>query len=47
MPRRSNDTFAVMVPSSFLEPGRYQVVLYGVADGHDERLASYTLRVSR
>jgi hypothetical protein len=47
MPRRSNDTFAVLVPSSFLEPGRYQVVLYGVGDGHDERLASYTLRVSR
>jgi hypothetical protein len=47
MPRRSSDTFAILVPSSFLKPGRYQVVLYGVADGHDERMASYTLRVGR
>lgn len=45
--RRDNDTFAILVPRSFLRPGTYQIVLYGVDGGRPERLASYSLRVPR
>jgi hypothetical protein len=46
--RRSNDTFAIVVPRRFLaSPGSYQVVLYGVRGGGEERLATYSLRVPR
>jgi len=43
--RRFNDTFAILVPRPFLKPGRYQIVLSGVDGAHEERLATYTLRV--
>ncbi|HEY2323097.1 MAG TPA: hypothetical protein VGJ82_09545, partial [Thermoanaerobaculia bacterium] len=46
--RRSNDAFAIVVPRQFLAtPGTYQVVLYGVRGGGEERLATYSLRVPR
>lgn len=45
--RDSNDAFAIAVPRRFLGPGRYQVVLYGVEGGRQDRLAVYTLRVAR
>jgi hypothetical protein len=43
--RRANDSFAILVPRSFLTPGKYQVVLYGMDGGKEERMATYTLRV--
>ncbi|HWS71015.1 MAG TPA: hypothetical protein VN605_02825 [Thermoanaerobaculia bacterium] len=44
--RRDNDTFRILVPSEFLSSGsRYQLVLYGIDDSHEERLAGYTFRV--
>ncbi|HEV8434132.1 MAG TPA: hypothetical protein VGR95_12020 [Thermoanaerobaculia bacterium] len=44
--RRSNDAFSIVVPRRFLaSPGTYQVVLYGVRGGGEERLATYSLRV--
>ena len=43
--RPANDTLAIVVPRTFLSGGRYQVVLYGMAGGRDERLASYTVSV--
>ncbi|HEX3582144.1 MAG TPA: hypothetical protein VH087_10320 [Thermoanaerobaculia bacterium] len=44
--RRSNDAFAIVVPRRFLATtGTYQVVLYGVRGGGEERLATYSLRV--
>jgi len=46
--RRSNDAFSIVVPSRFLaSPGSYQVVLYGVRGGGEERLATYSVRVPR
>jgi hypothetical protein len=45
--RGDNDTFAILVPRRFLRPGLYQLVLYGVSEQRQERLASYTLRVPR
>jgi hypothetical protein len=44
--RRSNGTFGILVPGSFLKPGAYRIVLYGV-DGsqEEEELASYSIRV--
>ncbi len=43
--RPPNDTLAIVVPRAFLPGGRYQVVLYGLSGGRDERLASYTVSV--
>jgi hypothetical protein len=44
--RRSNDAFSIVVPRHFLaSPGMYQVVLYGVRGGAEERLATYSVRV--
>jgi hypothetical protein len=46
--RRSNDAFSIVVPRQFLaSSGTYQVVLYGVRGGGEERLATYSLRVPR
>jgi hypothetical protein len=46
--RRSNDAFSIVVPRRFLaSPGSYQVVLYGVRGGGEERLATYSVRVPR
>lgn len=46
--RQSNDAFTIVVPRRFLaSPGTYQVVLYGVRSGGEERLATYSLRVPR
>lgn len=42
----SNDTFAITVPHGFLEPGRYQVVLFGVGDT-EQQLETYSMRVPR
>jgi hypothetical protein len=41
--RPPSDTLAIVVPRAFLPSGRYQVVLYGLSGGRDERLASYTV----
>ena len=43
--RPANDAFAVLVPRSFLAPGRYQLVLYGVDGSRRQLLTTFTLRV--
>ena len=45
--RRSDDSFAILVPRAFLKPGKYQLVLYGIRDAGapQEQLATYSLRV--
>ncbi len=46
--RRSNHAFTIVVPRRFLaSKGTYQVTLYGVRGGGEERLATYSLRVPR
>jgi hypothetical protein len=45
--RREDDTFVILVPRRFLNPGTYQVVVYGTAGASEEKLASYSLRVPR
>ena len=46
--RPSNDAFSIIVPRHFLaSPGTYQVVLYGVRGGAEERLATYSFAVPR
>jgi len=45
--RRGNGSFAILVPRTFLRPGTYQFVLYGVEGRHKERLSSYSLYVPR
>ena len=44
--RRSDDTFEIWVPRTFLNPGIYQLVVYGI-DGTMEPLAKYTVKVPR
>jgi len=44
--RRSDDTFEIWVPRTFLPPGIYQLVVYGI-DGTAEPLAKYTVKVPR
>jgi hypothetical protein len=44
--RRSDDTFEVWVPRTFLKPGRYRLVAYGLAGDRQEQLASYTVRLA-
>ncbi len=44
---RDNDTFAILVPRSFLTPGEYQVVLSGVNGTRSEQIATYTVRVPK
>jgi hypothetical protein len=43
--RRSDDTFELWMPRSFLKPGKYRLVLYGL-DGRPVELARYTVRLS-
>jgi hypothetical protein len=43
--RDESGTFSIVVPSKLLEPGSYQVVLYGIDGGAEEKLATYSLRV--
>ena len=44
---RDNDTFAIIVPRTFLPAGEYQVVLYGENGARGERIATYTVRVPK
>jgi len=43
--RSADDSFAMLVPRSFLKPGTYQVVLYGEDGEHDVKVATYSVRV--
>lgn len=43
--RREDDTFVVDVQRSYLKPGRYQLVVYGIQEKRDEELARYSIRV--
>jgi hypothetical protein len=43
--RRSDDTFRIEVPRSYLDAGKYRVVLYGVDGTREQRLDTYTVRV--
>ncbi len=47
--RRDDETtsFSIDVPSSFLEPGRYRVELYGVDGEREEKLGTYSMVVAR
>ena len=38
-------SIAVLIPSAYLKPGKYRIVVYGVKNGHDEALDSYTVPV--
>jgi hypothetical protein len=42
---REDQTFSILVPRRFLEPGDYQVVMIGISGAAEERLATYSLRV--
>lgn len=44
--RTSDGSFPADLSTSRLEPGLYQLVLYGVDGGHADRLATYTIRFS-
>jgi hypothetical protein len=44
--RRSDDTFAVWIPRSFLKPGKYKLVLYGIEGRRNDLLSTYTVRLS-
>jgi len=44
---RDNDTFAIIVPRSFLPPGGYQVVLYGSGNKGEEQVATFSVRVPK
>jgi hypothetical protein len=44
---RDNDTFAIIVPRSFLPPGGYQVVLYGSGNKGQEQVATFSVRVPK
>lgn len=43
--RSEDGAFSLIVPAASLNPGRHELVLYGVDGGKVERLTSYTLRV--
>ncbi|HYC93137.1 MAG TPA: hypothetical protein VEO54_28285 [Thermoanaerobaculia bacterium] len=43
--RRQDDTFVVDVQRSYLKPGRYQLVVYGIEGSRSEQLARYSIRV--
>lgn len=43
--RGDSQSFSMVVPRKFLDPGRYQVVLYGVDDAREHRVATYSFRV--
>lgn len=40
-----SDELAVVIPGASLKPGKYRIVIYGVEDGRDEPLDSYTIVV--
>jgi hypothetical protein len=42
---RGGSDIPILVQRSFFKPGRYQVVLYGVSGGREERIATHGLRV--
>jgi hypothetical protein len=44
--RSADDSFAILVPRSFLKAGSYQVVLYGEDGSHEEKLATYSVSVT-
>ena len=39
------ETLSINVSRAFLKPGKYQLVVYGIAGGREQKLDSYTLRV--
>ena len=43
--RSADDSFGILVPGRFLDPGTYQVVLYGKEGPKEEKLATYSVRV--
>jgi len=42
---RDDETFVILVPRRFFEPGLYQVAVYGITGAAEERLATYSVRV--
>lgn len=38
-------SIAVLIPSAYLKPGKYRIVVYSVKDGREEALDSYTVPV--
>lgn len=42
---RADQRVAIVVPRSFLGPGQYQIILYGIDESGEESLATYTVRV--
>ena len=45
--RRSDDAFRIEVPRSYLDAGKYRVVLYGVDGTREQRIDTYSIRVRR
>lgn len=41
----SNNTFALLIPRRYLEPGDYRIVVYGVTGTVKERVETYAFRV--
>ena len=45
--RQDNGNFAILVPRSFLRPGTYEIILYGVEGREIKPLSTYSLYVPR
>lgn len=45
--QEENGTFSIFFRREFLPPGDYQLVVFGVAAGRDEKLATHTFSLSR
>jgi hypothetical protein len=45
--RHTDNTLTIFVPRSFLPPGRYRLVVYGIEESRRDALAAYTMRVPR
>jgi hypothetical protein len=43
----NDGVLSILVPGRYLKPGRYSIVVYGVADHKEDRLDSYKLAVGR
>jgi hypothetical protein len=43
----NDGVLSILVPGRYLQPGRYDIAVYGVADKKEERLISYKLSVTR
>lgn len=41
-----HDTFSILVPRSFLAPGSYRVILYGVRDDREQQLDTFSMLVA-